>query len=103
MIEVREEPMRSIRRRPALGEAAMSVGAVAVLLAVLTGMDGRVREVLGFGGVARPGNEVAEAGGRIRDAVLVIFEVARDQSLDHAPLMIFALAATVLVLLMVRT
>ena len=44
-----------------------------------------------------------DVGQHVRDLTSVIAGAARDQSLEHAPLLIFALAATVLVLLMLRT
>jgi hypothetical protein len=39
----------------------------------------------------------------VNDVVLAALDVLRDQSLEHAPLTIFALAATVLLLFMLRT
>jgi hypothetical protein len=101
---MREAAMRRGFGRSGFGEAAMSAGAVLLLLGVLMSLDPRVREAVRFGsGAGRPATEVVQAGGRARDLVLVLLEAARDQSIDHAPLMIFALAAAVLVLFMVRT
>lgn len=75
-----------------------------MLLTVLVGLDGRVRDVLSLGGGAgRPGDRVVEAGGWAHDMAIAVLDAARDQSLDHAPLMIFVLAATILVLVMLRT
>jgi len=88
-------------RRP-FGEALMSAGTVAVLLLALVAVDSRVREEISRR-VARPSVGLVGAGQHVRDLTSVIAEVARDQSLAHAPLLIFALAATVLVLLMLRT
>ena len=88
--------------RRGFGEAFMSVGAVAVLLLALVASDGRVREALSRA-VAWPSVELAGAGQHVGDLASVIAEAARDQSLAHAPLLIFALAAAVLVLLMLRT
>jgi hypothetical protein len=88
--------------RRAFGEALMSAGTVAVLLLALVAVDSRVRDEISRR-VARPSVELAGAGQHVRDLTSVIAEAARDQSLGHAPLLIFALAATVLVLLMLRT
>jgi hypothetical protein len=100
---MRETAMRRGLGRSGFGEAAMSAGAVLVLLGVLMSLDPRVREAVRFTDASRPATEVMQAGGRARDLALVLLEVARDQSIDHAPLMIFTLAAAVLVLFMVRT
>jgi hypothetical protein len=40
---------------------------------------------------------------QVREVSTVVFSAARDTSIANAPLMIFALAATVLVLFMLRT
>jgi hypothetical protein len=53
--------------------------------------------------MTNPTHELAAAGQQAQTLTAVIAEVARDQSLTHAPLLIFALAATVLVLFMLRT
>jgi hypothetical protein len=84
-------------------EALMSAGTVALLLLVLVAVDDRVRGELSTRFVAHPSVELAAAGQHARDFTTVIVEVARDQSREHAPLLIFALAATVLVLFMLRT
>jgi hypothetical protein len=80
----------------------MTVGTLLVLLMVLVAVDDRVRDALSMR-VSRPSVEIAAAGQHARDLTGVIVEVARDQSLAHAPLLIFALAATVLTLFMLRT
>lgn len=88
--------------RRAFGEALMSAGAIAILLVALVAVDSRVRDEISRR-VAKPSVELAGAGQQVRDLTSVIAEAVRDQSLAHAPLLIFALAATVLVLLMLRT
>jgi hypothetical protein len=89
--------------RRAWGEVLMSVGTVTTLLLVLIAVDPRVREQLSTRVISRPSVELAAAGQHARDFTSVIVEVARDQSSTHAPLLIFALAGTVLVLFMLRT
>lgn len=89
--------------RRAAGDALVSVGALIILLLALVIVDGRVREQISLRSSAQPSAQLVSAGAQVRDLASVAFEAARDQSLEHAPLMIFALAATVLVLFMLRT
>ena len=89
--------------RRAMNEALMSAGAVAILLMVLVAIDDRIRDQVSTRFLARPSVGLAVAGQHARDLTSVIAEVARDQSIAHAPMLIFALAATVLVLFMLRT
>ena len=92
------------RMRRSFGDALISMGALAALLAGLVLVDDRVREqvAMHFNG-AEPSTELAHAGSRLRDLATVVIEAARDQSLEHAPMLIFVLAATILVLFMLRT
>jgi hypothetical protein len=89
--------------RRAFGEALMSVGTVAVVLLLLVSFDDRVRAEFSQRYVANPTQEVASAGLQARHITTVIATAAREQSLAHAPMLIFALVATVLVLFMLRT
>jgi hypothetical protein len=87
-----------------LGEAAISVGALGALLMTLVAVDDRVREQVSIRFSAGGASEqLAAAGAQVRDLGAVIMGAARDQSISHAPLLIFVLAATVLVLFMLRT
>jgi hypothetical protein len=81
----------------------MSAGTVAILLLVLIGMDDRVREQVSLRSFAHPSVELASASRHVADLTSVIAQAAREQSLGHAPLLIFTLAAAVLVLFMLRT
>jgi hypothetical protein len=90
--------------RRALGEATISLLALVVLLVALVSVDDRVRErvarILG----TRPNSaELVGAGKEISGVVAVVLDAVKDQSMAHAPLVIFALVATVLVLFMLRT
>jgi hypothetical protein len=89
--------------RRAFGEALMSAGTVAVLLIALVAVDDRVREQISQRFMTRPSVELASTGHQIGNLTSVIAQAARHQSLEHAPLLIFALAAAVLVLFMLRT
>ena len=96
-------PLDPARMRRAWGEALLSAGTVMTLLLLLIAIDPRVREQVSMRVVSRPSVEIAAAGARVHDLTTVLAEVARDQSATHAPLLIFALAATVLTLFMLRT
>jgi hypothetical protein len=91
-----------MQRRLSAGLAAVgSLAAVGVGMAV---MDDRMRLqmtriICGEG--ASP--EVVSYAHHVNDVVLAALNVVRDQSMEHAPLTIFALAATVLLLFMLRT
>jgi hypothetical protein len=89
--------------RRQLREVVLSVGAVVLLLLLLTAMDDRVRDQVSLRVVAHPSVELASAGRQARDLTTVISEAARYQTIGHAPLLIFTLAAAVLMLFMLRT
>ena len=89
--------------RRAFGEALMSAGTVVMLLLILVAVDDRVRNEISLRVMSHPTAGLVAAGQQARDLTTVLAQAARDQSLAHAPLLIFALAATVLVLFMLRT
>jgi len=89
--------------RRALGDAVISVTALFILLMMLISVDDRVRDrVSGFWG-APNSSAIAGASQQLGTLASVVFDAVKDQSVAHAPLAIFALAATVLVLFMIRT
>ena len=81
----------------------MSAGTVAILLLVLVAFDDRVRDQFSRRVAAHPTVALAGVWRQLGDIGAVVVSAARDQSLGHAPLLIFALAAAVLVLFMLRT
>ncbi len=81
----------------------MSAGTVLILLLVLIAYDDRVRDHVSRRIVAHPSAELASVGRQASDFATVIVQAARSQSIGHAPLLIFTLAAAVLVLFMLRT
>ena len=84
-------------------DALISAGAVMFLLVALVSVNSRVREyVVSAARSATPGN-AAETGARLGDLGSTILTAARNQSLAHAPLAIFAIVGAILLLLMVRT
>lgn len=87
-----------------LGSAIAAAGSLTVVVLGMAAMDERVRAQVHqlFNGQG-PSPETLSAVYRLREAVVVALDAVRDQSIDHAPLTIFALAATVLLLFMLRT
>ena len=81
-------------------DAAISALALFVLLAALVIIDPRVREQAMR--LTSP-SAVVDAGGRFKDIGTTIAVAARDQSMEHAPMLMFAVIATLLVLFMLRT
>ena len=89
--------------RRVFGDAVISLSAVLALLLMLVSVDPRVRyQVSGLWG-GSDASPVRSIGHQLGDVVQVVLSAARDQGIDNAPLMIFALASTVLVLFMLRT
>lgn len=95
--------MLGVIRRP-LGSWLAAAGGVCALLVGLAAIDDRVRDQL-VSAFARQGptEEIATVGSRIEEIVTVLAHAVRDQSIEHAPMVIFALAAMVLLLFMTRT
>jgi hypothetical protein len=93
--------MEGIRRPVFSGLTA--VGSVGALVAGLAMIDPRVREEITTIFSRRASDDLAKVGTRMQDLIAVVLVAVRDQSIDHAPLVIFALAAIVLVMFMMRT
>jgi hypothetical protein len=90
--------------RRAVSEAAISTLALVVLLLALVCVDARVRErVAGILGTRPDSAEIVDAGKEVSGIVAIVIDAVKDQSMAHAPLVIFAVAATVLVVFMLRT
>ena len=88
--------------RRVIGDALISLGSVLVLLVLLVSVDPRVREQVA-GALTGGSPTVATIRNQARTVTSVVVSAARDHSIDQAPLMIFAVAATVLVVVMLRT
>lgn len=81
----------------------LSAAALVILLAALVSIDERVREhVLSLTRPDAMSAVVQNAGGQARTTMSVLAEAAKDQSIEHAPLVIFAVAGSALVLAMLR-
>lgn len=94
--------MPEVIRRPFSG-ALTTAGGLFALLIGLAAIDDRVRDQIGRAFTSRgPTDEITTVGARLNDMALIAAQAVRDQSIEHAPLVIFALAAVILVLLMTR-
>ena len=89
--------------RRAMSDAMMTVGSALALIAGLVMIDANVREQISLRLSTPSPAALAATGSGMRDLTAVIWTAARDQTLSHAPLAIFTLAAVVLVLFMLRT
>jgi len=90
-------------RRPLL-DAFLTAGPPLLLLSFLIAIDDRVREQLTLRVAPDPAmHALMGAGSTFRSLATVLVEAGRDQSLAHAPMLIFAMAAGMLTLFMVRT
>lgn len=92
-----------VRARRAIGEVAGSILCFLAVLTALVAVDVRVRERVGLLFDQARGGGVAPWGDRINSLVDAIVQAARDQSIDNAPMLIFAIVAAVLVVFMLRT
>jgi len=91
------------RLRRVCGDVVVSAGVLTAVVGVLVSIDARVREqVLAVVNAASPAG-LGEAGGRLREVGGALFEAARTQSIEHAPLVVFAVVATVLLLALARS
>jgi|RhiMetdeSRZDD1v2_1073273.scaffolds.fasta_scaffold2963075_2 hypothetical protein len=81
----------------------MAAGGLCALLIGLAAIDDRVHDqvarVLARQG---PTAEMASIGSRFEEMAVIVAHAMRDQSLEHAPMVIFAVAALVLVLFLTR-
>lgn len=89
--------------RRVISDAMMTAGSALALVVALVMIDADVRQQISLRLSSHPAAELASTGERVRDLASVIAVAAREQTLAHAPLAIFTLAAVVLVLFMLRT
>jgi limonene-1,2-epoxide hydrolase len=89
--------------RRVFSERLLSVAAVVVLLMALAALNDGVREHVARRLFTRPTVEVSSAVHRVRAEAGTIAVTARAHSQANQALLVFALAAVVLVLFMLRT
>jgi hypothetical protein len=89
----------------ALKDTSIAAGTLLLLITMLASVDTRVREqVWGLvSGSPTTTGELATVARQVRHVSAITFEAAKEQSVEHAPLTVFGVAAVVLVLFMVRT
>ena len=83
-------------------DALISSAALLILLIALVAIDHRVRERVEAAVQGDLSSEVRSATSMASEGASVVVIAARDQSIDHAPMVVFVFAATVLVLGMLR-
>ena len=94
----------SVVTKRAIGDAVMSVGALCVLFVLLVSFNAPLREEVSRRvSAGRPTVQAANIESTVRNVASVLFVAARDQSIAHAPLVLFVLAAIVLFMFMLRT
>ena len=90
-------------RRATSGLITTGAGGCVIVLGLAI-IDERVRTEVAALASGRAGSgEFASVGSRVQDLGLLALHAVRDQSIEHAPLTLFALAALVLFVLMIRT
>jgi hypothetical protein len=88
----------------AIGDAMISVGAVCALIVLLVAFNAPLREEISMRvNAGRPAVQAANLESTVRNVASILFVAARDQSIEHAPLVLFVLAAIVLFMFMLRT
>jgi len=100
--EDKEFLLPEVIRRPFSGALTSAAGLFALVIG-LAAIDDRVRVLITRAFTGGGSSEISSFGSRMSDLALVAARAVRDQSIDHAPLAIFALAAGILVLLVTRT
>jgi hypothetical protein len=90
--------------RRVISDGLISFGALVLLVVALVSIDDRVRDRVTEILQAPPSSaQITGAGAQAAQISNVVFKAARDQSVEHAPMVIFGVVAVVLVLFMLRT
>ena len=93
----------AVVRRPLSG-GLMTAGGLCALVIGLAAIDVRVRDQIARAFTRRgPTEELTTVASHLNEIVLIAARAVREQSIEHSPMVIFALAAMVLVLFMTRT
>jgi hypothetical protein len=90
-----------MRRR--LKDAVISILALSVLMLMLMSVDPRLRDQIEATVNTPPTSTIRTVTHQVQDVSKVVVSAAEDHSLANAPLVIFGIAATVLVVFMLRT
>ena len=93
-----------VQMRRAFSDTLISVMALGALVLILASLDDRVRDQISMQMTSGQASaQMAGAGVTASNLTGVVVTAVRDQSIEHAPLVIFVLAAGVLMLFMLRT
>lgn len=93
---------RSLRR--VIGDILVSACAIGVLVAGIVAMDGTVRERLTMQmDSARASSEIAASTTQAHRMAGVVFQIVKDQSETHGPLMAMLVVGVLLAVIMFRT
>jgi hypothetical protein len=89
--------------RRVLNHTLISGGALAVVVTVLVLIDERVQHAIASLWRDVPSEEVVQASSALTQIGSAVITAIQEQSIANAPLMIFVVVASVLMLFMVRT
>ena len=90
-----------MRRR--FKDAVISILALSVLLLMLMSVDPRLRDQIATTVNTPPTSTIRTVTHQVQDVSKAVVSAAEDHSLANAPMVIFGVAATVLVVFMLRT
>ena len=82
-------------------QAIVSAAGFSAVLLLLVSIDARVRDR--FGDLVTGGDSLSPWGDRASDLAHALMGALRSQSIENAPLLVFAAVGSVLVLFMLRT
>jgi hypothetical protein len=89
--------------RRALDNVLLSAGAAVILVLVLVAVDPNLRTQVWRQAATPPSVHVADAWQQANHIGHILYAAVRDQSFANAPMLIFGVAAAVLVAFMLRT
>jgi hypothetical protein len=95
--------MKKVSAAMRAGDWFGSLAGFLVVLGALVAVDDRVGHQVRVFFSHSPRGEVHEVGSRLQTLAHAIVTAARDQSIDHAPMLVFTAVAVVLVFFMLRT
>jgi hypothetical protein len=89
--------------RRAFDNALLSAGAAVILVLFLVALDPNVRAQVWRQAGTSPSVHLADASQKASHIAHILWAAVRDQSFANAPMLIFGVAAAVLVMFMLRT
>jgi hypothetical protein len=95
--------MKKVSRWLRARDVGVSAAGYLVVLGILVALDERVGRQLRLLFRQGPSGDAAALGDRLGALGHALLAAARDQSIDHAPMLVFTAVAIILVFVMVRT